>query len=246
MSIKVLNYGGGRQTFAMCLLISQGKIERPDRVLIADTGREAQSTWDFMNQYTRPLLKTVGLEVEVAPHSLATVDLFSKKGEFLLPLFTATGAFTSYCSGEWKARVMDRYWASQGVRTSERWIGFAADEGGRIKTADTPYERRYPLIELMLTKRDCIDLITSNGFPLPPKSACYMCPYRDNAEWRLIRDNYPEQFEDACRIDEEMRDEDELHAVYIHQSRKPLREADLDAPDRREPSRQCGLGFCMT
>lgn len=39
-NIEILNYGGGRQTVAMCILIKRGVLPRPDHIIIADTGRE--------------------------------------------------------------------------------------------------------------------------------------------------------------------------------------------------------------
>jgi hypothetical protein len=247
MKINVLNYGGGRQTFAMCILVATGKLPRPDKVLIADTGREAQSTWDYLDQHTKPLLSRVGLEVEIAPHSLATVDLYGHNGDLLLPVYTATGKFQTYCSNEWKGAVMDRYLRSVGITEAYKWIGFAIDESSRIKPDKAKcWTKTYPLIDMMLTKRDCIGIIERAGYPLPPKSACFMCPHRSNEEWRMIRDEYPEQWAEAVRIDEEIREEDDRHGVYLHQDRVPLAEADLERVDRREPDRQCGFGWCMT
>jgi hypothetical protein len=135
---------------------------------------------------------------------------------------------------------------SQGIRAATFWIGYTIDESKRIKGyGESPWFRRYPLVELMLSRTDCETIILKAGLPLPPKSACWMCPHRSNAEWRFLRDEQPEDFERACRLDEEIREEDELHAVYLHESRVPLRDADLDAVDRGEPKRQCGLGNCF-
>jgi predicted metalloprotease len=72
-----------------------------------------------------------------------------------------------------------------------------------------------------------------------------------NSEWRYVRDNYPEQWDQACRLDEEIRAEDQAqgHAgVWLHVSRKPLRSAPIDDDDGRDAKiegRQCGLGMCF-
>jgi hypothetical protein len=69
-----------------------------------------------------------------------------------------------------------------------------------------------------------------------------------NAEWREIRDNRPAEFEAACAIDDEVRNEDKANGgsgMWLHESRLPLREAPIHLPDRKQPSRQCGLGLCM-
>jgi hypothetical protein len=241
----VQKYGGGRQTVAMCVLISQGRYPKPERVLIANTSREKQSTWDYLEEITRPLLATVGLTVEIAPHDLATVDLYAHNGDLLLPVYTKTGKFQAYCSNEWKARVADRFLRAQGVTNHVSWIGFAWDERRRIKGREG---RAFPLVDMMLTKADCRAIITKAGLPMPEPSACWMCPNMPNEEWRAVRDKYPEDFERAVQLDEEIRAEDLERGgtgVWLHHSRVPLRDADLDAVDRADTGRPCGLGLCM-
>lgn len=49
MRTQVLSYGGGVQTVAMVALVLQGRLPRPDMIVIADTSREKQSTWDYRN-----------------------------------------------------------------------------------------------------------------------------------------------------------------------------------------------------
>lgn len=243
----VLSYGGGRQSVAMCLLVLHEVLPRPDYVLMANTGREARSTFEYLDAYVRPALAKAGIEFHIAPHSLATVDLYSKGSRtLLLPVYTETGKLQTWCSGEWKAAVNQRYLRSLGVRSATSWIGFTLDELHRVKGyGESPWWRSYPLIEqLPMTRTDCEVLIEKMGWPLPAKSACWMCPHRTNEEWRHIRDTEPDHWQQAVALDQELRDEDERGGVYLHQGRVPLAEADLDAPDRREPSRQCALGLC--
>jgi hypothetical protein len=251
MTAQVLSYGGGRQTVAMCLLILHGKLPRPDYIIAADTGREAQSTWDYLNEHIQPMMTAIGLPIHIAPHSLSSVDLYAHNGDLLLPVFTQTGKLSTYCSNEWKARVSQRY-MRQELRLSSavNWIGFALDEKKRIKITPEdekgPWYRSYPLVDRMITKADCIRVIEDAGLPVPQKSACYMCPHRSNEEWRVIRDLYPQQWQQAIAIDEEIRANDERGGVWLHQSRVPLKDADLDIVDRGIEGRQCGLWNCWS
>lgn len=244
----VLNYGGGIQTVAMCLLVLDGVLPQPDWIVIADTGREIQSTWDYLETHVQPLLSDVGLRVHIAPHTLARVDLYPTSGSSpLVPAYTRTGMLRNWCSGEWKRAVVQRWLREQGERRAVQWIGYTLDERRRLPThPDTgPWIRAFPLVDLMLTRADCEQIIRAHGLPLPAKSACYMCPYRSNEEWRHVRDRYPDQWADAIRIGEEIRDNDERGGLWLHHSRGPLAEANIDANDRREPVRQCGLGVCF-
>ena len=67
MSI-VMSYGGGKQTVAMVTLVLEGKLQKPDVIVMADTGREVQTTFEYLNRVVQPALKAIGLQVEIAGH----------------------------------------------------------------------------------------------------------------------------------------------------------------------------------
>jgi hypothetical protein len=243
---EILSYGGGIQTIAMCVLVAQGKLPRPDYIIAADTGREMPSTWEYARDYATPLLAQIGLDLHIAPHDLATRDLYSPNGDLLIPVFTGTGKLPTFCSSEWKARVVHRY--ARRVLGAEgdliNWIGFSLDEKRRVKGEDG---RRYPLLDLMLAREDCVRLVLDAGLPLPKKSRCKVCPHQSPEEWIEVFDQ-PDQWAEAMELDDEVRDNDERGGVYLHESRRPLRDLtreDLENSKAREPNRQCGLGLCF-
>ena len=226
---QILSYGGGMQTVAMCVLVANGTLPKPDYAIAADTGREMPTTW----QYAR---------THIAPHDLATVDLFAHNGDMLTPMHTSTGRLPTFCSTEWKARVVTRY-ARRVLDVVDQlvyWIGFSLDEKRRARPMD---DRRYPLLDLNLTRRDCELIIERAGLPLPSKSRCWMCPHQTDAEWREVQAD-PDLWQQAIAVDEELRDADERGAVWLHQSRKPLREVELSMREDRH-TLQCGLGMCF-
>jgi hypothetical protein len=208
--------------------------------VIADTGREKSSTWRYLEATARPRMAAIGLDIEIAPHSLARVDLYGHNGDLLIPAHTATGKLSAFCSNEWKQRVVARYLGHP--KDAINWIGFTFDEKKRIKSTEN---RWFPLVEMMLTKADIRAIIRAAGWPDPVSSACSMCPNLDNAEWRHVRDN---DFAAAVALDAEIREQDIFNGgsgVWLHHSRVALADADLDAEDRKGPARQCGLGMCF-
>jgi hypothetical protein len=250
MKMQILSYGGGVQSVAMVVLAATDRLPRPDYIVCADTDREARSTWRYVSDTLMPFLSEHGMAAQfrVASHELATVDLYGKNGDLLLPAYTEKGKLPTFCSNEWKRRVIMRYLRSVGVQECSMWIGFSMDEADRVKheTEDGGWcKRAYPLLDLMLSRADCEAVIGQAGLPLPVKSACYMCPHRTNAEWRYIRDAFPDQWKEAIEIDEEIRAADEQGGVYLHKSRLPLSEADIEIDDSKEQGRQCALGFCF-
>lgn len=245
----VMNYGGGRQTVAICVLIANGVLPRPDVIVMADTGRENPSTWEYLEQHVKPFLAQHNLVVEIAPHSLATVDIYSGNGDLLLPVFTKTGKLRTYCSSEWKRRVVDRYLRAKNIHRVPRWIGFGFEEKRRWAGVHGKKEGNWtticPLVDLMINTAACLQIIESAGLPQPHHSACWMCPHKRNAEWRLIRDNYPEHWQQAIAMDEEVRENDIEGGVFLHHDRVPLAKANIDIEESDGKIQQCTLGVCF-
>lgn len=257
--MNVLNYGGGIQSVALCLLIEQGAIKRPDMIIIADTGREKPTTWTYLAEHIQPRMTAIGLPIHIAGHDLAYLDLYDKHDGVLLPAFSEAGKLRTFCSSVWKEEVVSKYLADRyGLKRREyvHWIGYSLDEkhraakgevepGTEIHNLGRGRRRRYPLVESMITRMDCMTLIHAVGLPLPQKSSCWMCPHMRNDEWRSIRDTMPDYWEKAIALDAEIREVNYRGPVFLHASRKPLNEAPIDAPDTREEDRQCALGLCF-
>jgi hypothetical protein len=261
MKTQVLSYGGGQQSVAICLLIAQGKLPKPDIIVMADTSREATATWNYLEQVVQPMLKPLSLEVEIASHSLATADMYGHNGDLLMPAYTNQSGKKSklptFCSDKWKQRVVKRYLRSKGVKECDIWLGFSLDEIERCKPSGAKwFHRVYPLLDgvlepyvpwgigngLSMSRADCVVLIEQAGLPIPPKSSCWMCPHRRNNQWRDLRDNSPEDFAKAVALDKEIRERDPH--VFLHESMTPLDEADIDGKSS-QLDEQCGLGFCL-
>jgi len=123
------------------------------------------------------------------------------------------------------------------------WMGFSLDEFGRMKDSGVKWiEHVYPLIDLRLRRSDCRKLILDAGLPEPPKSSCWMCPYRGDRQWKRLRDEYPSDWQKAIEFDETIRGKDK--DVYLHRSARPLRDVRLDDEDEL-PLTECSTGYCM-
>lgn len=250
------SYGGGTQSVAIAVLVAQGRLPRPELIVIADTGREASETWEYHERHTAPLLASVGQRVEVAPHSLARADMYDAPGGPLLPAYVSTGGkLHTYCSVEWKQRPVQRYLRQRGYgprRPVVTWLGMSLDEVGRLRDSDTAWQRlSYPLcFDVRMTRAECRDLVLRAGLPEPPRSSCWCCPFRRNAQWRRLRDLYPSDWGAAVTLDAAIRARDADLGLYLHESRLPLAEADLG--EAAEPSTAplfeaaCQTGYCWS
>src|SRR5579884_3336697 len=109
------------------------------------------------------------------------------------------------------------------------WIGISADENPkRCKAAQEAWVvNRYPLRELRMTRADCATWLWNNYRIIVPKSACLGCPFHDDNYWRELREQSPDEFEEACRFDETIRHLPGVRGeCFLHSSCVPLREID--------------------
>jgi 3'-phosphoadenosine 5'-phosphosulfate sulfotransferase (PAPS reductase)/FAD synthetase len=248
----VFMYGGGRQSITICCLVIEGKLPVPDVTIIADTGREKETTWTYLDTYVRP--KYPARIHRVSRSEWATVDLWSGAdgNTLLIPAFTNysgyPGKLETFCSDKWKVRVCDRYLKrTLNIHDCVKWIGFSRDEQKRIqpKRKTMGDSVCFPLNDLVpMTKQECaVYPAKSQGWPIAIHSACWMCPLQNQSDWKA---NTPEDEKKAIAFDSEMRVRDP-HA-FLNHAMMPLDQwlkivrgqGDLFTP------KPCDSGMCMT
>lgn len=249
--IELFSSGGGTQSACIAALIIQGRLPMPDGAAIVDTEREHPAVWIYHDSIIKPELAKVGLEMHrIKKSDFAKHDLWSAgHGGSLMPSFTIGGGKKpSYCSTEWKKRVLDRFWRARGIPTKEqrRWIGFSLDEGSRytrMKISDEGRNVWFPLIEgVPLNRQAAIREVEKMGWPKPPRSACYMCPHHTQNEWRDIKMNWPAAFAKAVALERHVQKKEPF--VFFHHSLVPLDQVDFGNEDDLFANR-CNSGMCF-
>lgn len=246
---SVWSYGGGKQSAAIAALIIRGDLPRPDHIVMSDTERERSSTFRYLDAVIAPALAQIGLAVEIVKKSeYATVDLYSKNGSLLIPAFTTQSGtvakLPTYCSNEWKRRVILRWMTAKGLRPAEMWLGISTDEADRMKDSDTGWlTHRYPLIDLLMNRDDCKRVVSEMGWPEAPKSTCRMCPHLSDPTWAEMQRDDPADFAAAVELEREAQKKDPH--VWLHRSAKPISEIDFDysLPGLFDG---CDSGMCWT
>lgn len=209
----VWSYGGGTQTIAMAILIAQGKLPTPDKIVFADTGDESTETWEWMYERVQPLLaRTIYRSIEIATHAWATVDDYALNGDLLVPAYTQNGKLPTYCSSEWKTYVIHRYLRSWGVKQCDMWMGMSTDELSRLKASKVKWiTKKYPLClgyGVCMNRMECTKLVEDTFGMKAPKSACWKCPHRTDPQWQHMKVFYPQDFAKAVKRDYEYRAND--------------------------------------
>lgn len=256
---QIWSCGGGTQSCAIGALIVQGKLPKPYLSVIADTGLEMPTTWQYLDSVLNPALAKVGVEIiRVKKDEWSTKwgrDIFATSGHLMIPAYTnqsgQASKLSAFCSGAWKQEVIDR-WLSTVHKLSRskyvKWIGFSRDEKTRILRMQNGEEWKAGLIrfplhdDVPLRRHEAIKIVEDIGWPKPPRSRCWMCPNQSDLEWNEIKTDYPLLFDKAIQFDEALREVDP-HA-FLHSSIGPLKKANID-PKEDLFSSGCASGECF-
>lgn len=249
----VWSFGGGVQSYGILALIQLGELPKPELVVMADTGRERSAVWDYLEEIGRPMFERLGLPFVVVGHEWATVDLCGSNNDLLIPAYSQSSKLPTFCSNEWKRRPFMRYLRSVGYgpeRPVNVWLGMSLDEVDRVKKSDVEWAANYyPLLfggSRRYYRADCIAAIQRVGWPVPPKSACWMCPNRDVSTWREMAADGSGDIGRAIQLEQEIRQNPKFTDVTFHRSRVPLADIDFTAAEEQQPGLFDGFGDCGT
>ena len=166
------------------------------------------------------------------------------------------------CTATYKIDVIERYILERGCGVTKgqrrpkeikvcQWLGISCDEASRMKPSQTKWsDIRWPLVEAMAWNRGECRQYLAREWPHPvARSACKVCPYHNDGEWHRMKTQRPDDFEDACKFDEDTRSMPGYRGkLYLHASRQPLRDVMFDASEagqldlfQNECSGGCGL-----
>ncbi|MEW2351481.1 phosphoadenosine phosphosulfate reductase [Streptomyces sp. NPDC006684] len=176
-----------------------------------------------------------------------------------IPVRMSNGApGTRSCTANFKIEVIGKELKRRGATSAAPatiGIGISVDEIHRANSRKVePYEEIvYPLLDLGLRRTDCARIIREAGLPVPPKSACFFCPFHRPEAWHDMRREQPAEFEKACQLEDLLnRRRDELGKDHVFFTRfaRPLRDAIPDGVDLLpmfdEADGACDSGWCMT
>jgi len=237
--MKIISLGWGVQSTTLVVMAALGDIEPVDYAIHSDTTHERTDTYIYAEKYTKWLEDRGVKVITTNPDKTNAKVLQESKNGVLginVPAFTyslengVNGTIRRQCTGDWKIAPMRRM--IQKIRNGqpvEQWLGISLDEVQRMKPSNVKYiTNRYPLIERKMSRWDCKLYLERNGIEIPPRSACVFCPFHSRSEWRDIRDNAPEDWDKAVKIDHAIRKARPPYDLFVNVQRKPLDECDLD------------------
>jgi hypothetical protein len=254
--LRIFSFGGGQQSVAVLVLAAQNKVQY-DAFVFANVGDDSEEprTLHYLNEYAKPFAAAYGLElIEVARKGKTLYqDLVGDNRSINIPVYMANGApGNRNCTVHYKVKVVARWTKQRGATVDNPatiGLGISLDEMGRMNESRIAHQRHeYPLVDLRMTRQDCINVITQAGLPVPPKSACWWCPFKRHSQWQQLRNEQPDLFDRAVSLEQRINEKRvslNRDRVYLHRALQPLDQAVGQQYNLFEDD-ACESGYCMT
>lgn len=256
---RSLSLGAGVQSTVLALMAERGEygLPKPDVAVFADTGWEPPSVYEHLDWLQEQLsfevvrVKAGNIKDNILSGTSPDGHNYLGIPAYLINADGSNAVAARQCTSKYKIKPINRYLRQRlGIPPGRRapkdvhvqiWMGISADEALRQKDSREEWATNYyPLVELGFSRAQLLKWFTEN-YPgrYLPRSSCIGCPYRTDGEWKWLRDNHPDAFEEAVIVDRSLR---EVPAVrnaitrkgyaYLHKSRVPLSDVSFeDATD---------------
>jgi hypothetical protein len=248
-ALHVLNVSGGVQSSTLAYMAVEGDGPLPDVAVFADTRWEYQRTYAQV-EYVEDLLGTIGVPlIRTDVGSVPERVIEQPTRHFVtMPAWTLTpdgraGKMREVCTVDYKVRPIRRavraLMEQRGLKRVVQYLGVSWEERRRVRPSDVRFvDLVYPLVDARIDRDGCLAYARDHGYQEPAQSSCVGCPLHTNETWQWLKENEPENWADAVRVDEAIRHGGGRGTplageAFLHRSRVPLAEADLRTPEQR-------------
>lgn len=250
MTINVLSLGAGVQSSTLIYLSHAGYIPAYDKIYFADTGDEPKAVYDHL-AYLQTLAHIEVVRI-ASGKSISEHLLEGDMKFFNMPLYIVgsdgkVSTMRRQCTREFKITPIDlalrdwlvaagngyqdklgRKYVARGV-TVNYHLGISLDESRRVSEARVNWKsHKYPLIDVGMTRHDCMKFALKHGYKPAPKSSCIFCPYHTDDYWQTLTTSELDRamvLDDYIRTDEFKAKTKTLKGdVFVHSSCQPLRQ----------------------
>jgi len=270
---RIFSFGGGVQSTTVLVLQAQNKLPIPyDWFVFANVGNDSENpaTIEYMETVTKPFATRHGIRiVEVQKTTFGKPEtlleyIYRTKRSVPIPARMSNGAPSNRsCTSDFKIRVVNRWVKERGYIGAGMGLGISVDESTRRRheawyVEDGIHKRReHPLIDLRMNRNDCYKIIHDAGLPMPPKSACWFCPFTSRGEWVERKMQQPELFAKAVALENHLNEKRESMGrdrVFLHPATKgQMQPLDQAVPNQLSMMtlleetcvKPCDSGYCF-
>lgn len=270
--MTVLSCGAGVQSSTLVWMAVEG-IEHYDHIIFSDPGWEHPDTYANV-EVLKSACEDAGIPFHVVSngnireditsvcHDVAAGNRRTTGGIGQMPFFSrdsaesgrlTIGTLWRKCTSEYKVvpikRMVRTLKNACGDKTVVQSYGISFDETRRMRESDVKYiTNRYPLVDMKMTRDDCLTWLREHNRPVPPRSSCVVCPFKSDDEWLRLQAYDDELWQQAVEFDRVIR-----HGIpgvrgtaYVHRSCVPLDEVRFRPDLNRDLFTGECKGFCGT
>ncbi len=261
--MNIISLGAGVQSSTMALMAAHGEITpMPDAAIFADTQAEPKAVYEWLDwlekQLPFPVYRVTkgNLRLKVLQNGTAKSghyysnthlpfytlkkngDPANEKDRGMIPMRGCTRDF-KIAPIEKKIRELAHIKRAQKTVSVHQWIGISSDEASRMRESRNPWSKlRYPLIEVRMTRGDCLIWMMRRGYDKPPRSACVFCPFHNNLQWRELKTKSPDEFNAAVKFESDVQlltseATNFMQIPFLHPKRIPLDQVDFSTDEDR-------------
>ena len=252
--MKIIALGMGVQSSCLYLMSSMGEFERADHAVFSDPMSEHPKTYKFVKWLLNWQKENNGIPIHINKNNIAKDllnprEMVTKPNNFYypaLPMFFESNKGTDaigrrQCTAKYKIEPTERKVRElMGLKKNQRWtrcefwLGISIDEAQRMKDSGHNMKiNRYPLMEMMMSRQDCINWFKEKEFNVPYKSSCVFCPFHSNKQWIEMKKS-KKVWKNIVKIDKALRNrkgdyyKNNTLKGYLHSSQKPIDEVDFN------------------
>ena len=194
-----ISLGLGVNSTAILALIKLGRLkyEKPYCVF-ADVGAEKPETYEYL-KYLEKVSPLKVVVVRATNEKEGNLYEYCKKKKIL------PQRYMRWCTHRWKRKPVDKFRKGK-LNKNEDFkviIGIAYDEKHRAMRWMNDSHSSFPLIDLKMSRDDCIKVIKEVGWKVPVKSGCWFCPFAPLEEFAQLKRNNRKLYNELCEMENE-------------------------------------------
>ena len=197
----ILALSGGKDSAALAVYMRDKYPDLELEYVFTDSGCELPETYEYLDR----IRAVLNIDIEVIKSS-RDFDYWLKYYKGVLP-----SPQNRWCTRQLKLKPFEKY---IGGDFAYSYVAIRADEESRegYRNKQGNIHPVHPFVRDGIVLDDVINILNDSGLGLPKyykwrkRSGCYFCFYQTDDEWRALRKYHPEEFEKACRYEEEHAD----------------------------------------
>ena len=236
--LRTVAWSGGVQSTAIVAMAALGDLPPIDWAVYIDVRCDLQRTYAALDWW-QPWLEARGIRVARVDggHLIRDGVIAHTHVPFwyICPYTGKKQRLKRQCSGRFRIAPIRR-WIREALGyhpsrnpyppagSVRHWVGLSADEARRLPSGrgwrPNYLLEQYPLIDLGITRADCVTWLQRHRLPVPVRSACVICPLKGPEDWLRMRRDEPRTYRRVVAFDNWLRGRLPDRELFVYLNRE--------------------------